>query len=112
MGTEILYPIGIGLKWGLIVFALLSIIYVALLRSQRASQYRRIVLRIFALLLLIPSFMYLVAGPIWIFGAFFGDIQPFSDRVFMFAAALLIGGIIAVAWWALFRIESHLEKAL
>jgi hypothetical protein len=37
MGSEVLYPIGFGLKWGLVIFLCLSLVYIVLFRFRNSS---------------------------------------------------------------------------
>ena len=114
MGGEIIFPIAALFLCELLIFFVLGLVYLWAIRFRNASArwltVLRTILGIFAFLLLVPSIMYIVAGPIWIFGAFLFQIEPFSDRIVMFATGLVSGGIIAAGWWGLLRAAQKLQR--
>jgi hypothetical protein len=116
MGSEIIFPIAAFFLCELVAFFLFGLVYLWAFRFRITSARWRMALRgilnFFALLLVVPSVMCLFAGPFWIFGALFGDIEPFSDRILMMVVALVFGGIIAAGWWWLFRAHRKLDQSL
>jgi hypothetical protein len=116
MGTEILYPIGIGLKWGLIVFVCLAVIYALIFRYRNISPASRMILRFVlgfgALLLSLPTLLAVLGVPLMILTVLFDRVASFSDKIMGVGAALIVGSVFAVAWWGLVHVALHFERSL
>jgi hypothetical protein len=56
--------------------------------------------------------MYAIVGPMWLLMGLFGVANPVSTRTFTMVTALVIGGVIVAAWWALVHAKQKLQRAL
>lgn len=116
MGTEILYPIGIAVKWCLISFLSLICVYTlvaAAFRKHGASWLGVLLSLIFypyAALLFLPSGFYVLTLPFVLFGMLSGGITPLSDAIISSVLYLGIGGVLAAIWWGAIVLFSRLEK--
>ena len=115
MGSEIIYPMGIGLKWGLIIFLCLSLIYALIFRFRNTSAIYRTALRailyVFAAMLLVASAICALGTFLWILTALTGRFEPPSDRYIGVGFIVLVDGIAVGAWWGLAALFRHLDKA-
>jgi hypothetical protein len=115
MGTEITDAIGIGLKWGLVVFLCSGLVYLALLRfrntSTKCRTTLRVILGIWALLLAVPTLVIAFFVPLMLILALIGQEETFSQKIFGVAGSLIMAAVIVAAWWGLRRTLEHLERA-
>ncbi len=116
MGSEILIPVVIGLKWGSFVFACLGLIYITLFRFRNSSVVCRLALRsilfVFGATLLALSAICapLVLG--WFFVVLTAKINPPSDRYMILCVAIVVGAVVAGAWWGLIALFRHFDRSL
>jgi uncharacterized membrane protein len=116
MGGEIIYPIGVGLIWEMIVFLGLSLVYALIFRFRNRSALcrtaSRAILYIFAVMLSAPSILCAVATLIIVPVVLTGGIQPPSDGFLGAGLAIGLDGIVVGAWWGLAKLFRHLDRSL
>ena len=116
MGSEIIYPIGIGIMWEMVILIGPSLTYVLIFRFRNKSAFCRIALRAIlccsAVLLLAPSVLGATASAILLPAAVTGAFQPPSDG--FIGAGLVIGAdaLLIGAWWGLAKLFRHLNRSL
>jgi hypothetical protein len=116
MGSEIIFPLIIGLKWGLIIFLCLSLIYALIFRFRNASAIcptaLRTILYAFVALLLVPSAICALGTFVTILMTLTVHFEPPSDRYIGLGLVVFVDGIVVGAWWGLAALFRHLDKAL
>jgi hypothetical protein len=116
MGSEVLYPIGFGLKWGLVLFLCLSLVYIVLFRFRNSSDLCRTALRtilyVFVVMLLAPSAICVFAITASIGVALIGHFEPPSDRFVILGGAIALGVTMAGAWWGVAALFRHFNRSL
>jgi hypothetical protein len=116
MGSEIIYPIGVGLFWVTIIFLGLSLAYALIFRFRNTSGLCRTVLRailyVFGVMLLAPTFLCLIATAMLVPAALTGAFEPPSDGFIGAGFAIGLDGIAAGAWWGLATSFRHLDRSL
>ena len=116
MGSEIIYPISIGLKWGLMIFFCLGLIYVVIFRFRNSSAICRTALRmilyVFIVMLSVPSAISAFVVPAGILIALTGQFEPSSDRFVTLGVAIALGVTMAGAWWGVAALFRHFNRSL
>lgn len=116
MGSEIIYPLGVGFIWGMIIFLCLSIIYVLIFRFRNSSPIcrtaSRAILYVFGAMLLAPSVICGAATLMLIPAALTGVFEPPSDGFIGVGFAIALDGVVAGAWWGLAALFRHLDRSL
>jgi uncharacterized membrane protein len=116
MGSEIIYPIGTGLIWEIIIFLGLSLAYALIFRFRNTSAIcrtaSRTILYVFAAMLLAPSILCAIATLMLVPAALTGAFQPPSDG--FIGAGLVVGVdcIVVGAWCGLATLFRHLDRSL
>ena len=116
MGSEIIYPIGIGLIWEIITFLALSLAYALIFRFRNTSPLCRTALRtilyVFAVMLLAPSILCAIATLMLVPAALTGAFQPPSDGFAAAGLAIGLDCIVVGAWWGLATFFRHLDQSI
>jgi hypothetical protein len=116
MGSEIIYPIGIGLIWEFIIFLGLSLAYALIFRFRNTSVLclaaSRTILYVFAVMLSAPSILCAMATIMLVPAALTGAFQPPSDGFIGAGLAIGLDCIVVGAWWGLATLFRHLERSL
>jgi hypothetical protein len=105
IGSEIFIPVIIGLKWGLVVFVCLGLIYIAIFRFRNSSIICRKVLR--SILFVFGAMLFAASAScaLFILGLLFAlltaQIDPPSDRYTLLSVAISVGAGVAGGWWCL-----------
>lgn len=116
MGSEIIYPVGAGLKWGLLIFLCLSLIYALIFSVRRAwvgfPTLLRTILYFFGVMLSVPSALCAFLTLSTLLVTLFGKFDPPSDRFLGIGAVIVVDGIVVAAWWGLGLWFRHLDRSL
>jgi hypothetical protein len=124
MGAEIVFPIAIGLKWGLIVSVSLGVIYALVFRFRNlfsaSHKALRVILYIFAAMLLVPSAICAIATIVWVFVALIwglvaltGKFEPPSAVLGVAVGfSIVLDALVFGGWWGLNALFRQLNRAL
>jgi uncharacterized membrane protein len=115
MGSEIIYPIGIGLIWEIIIFVGLSLAYALIFRFRNTSVLcrtaSRTILYVFVVMLLAPSILCAMATLMLVPAALTGAFQPSSDGFIGAGLAIGLDCIVVGAWRGLATLFRHLDRS-
>ena len=116
MGSEIIYPIGVGLIWEMIIFLGLSLAYALIYRFRNTSALcrtaSRTILYVFAVMLLAPSILCAMTTVMLVPAALTGAFQPPSDGFVVAGVAIGLDGVVIGAWWGLAALFRRLNRSL